>query len=124
MNNILKTLTIILILSLLSCNKKPDLPICINPTDDATNITDSVLVLSWDCSDPNGDKLIFDVFLSESDEGIITEENKIVSATENFSCNIRNLKDNTTYYWQVGATDQGGRFSLNAWQFTTDIIQK
>lgn len=107
-----------------SCNKKPDLPICISPENGATNITDSVLVLSWDCIDPNGDKLIFDVFISESEEGIITDNDKIISATENFTYNVKDLEDNTTYYWQVGATDPGGRFSINAWSFTTGIIQK
>lgn len=115
-------LLITLVFFVLSCNKKPDLPICISPKNEATNITDSVLVLSWECVDPNGDKLLFDVFLSE--DGVITDNNKIVSATENFSCSIRDLKDNTTYSWQVGATDPSGRFSLNAWQFTTGIIQK
>lgn len=125
MNYLLKTLAIIFTISLvISCNQKPDLPIAINPTDRATNITDSVLVLEWECTDSNGDDLIFDVYLSESDEGIITDNNLIVEATDKFSCEVRNLKDNTTYYWQVAATDPSGRFNLNAWSFTTGVIEK
>ena len=125
MKKLLKLFTVIFFITVItSCNKKPDLPVCISPKDGATNITDSVLVLEWECSDPNGDELVFDVFLSESEEGIITQENEIVSATKKFSCEVKNLKDNTAYYWQVEATDPAGRFSLNAWQFKTGVIQK
>lgn len=111
-------------LFLLSCNHKPDAPLCVSPENGAKNITDSALTLSWTCFDADGDKLVFDVFLSESEDGIITDDNKIVSGTESSSCIVKNLKDNTVYFWQVGATDPTGRFSLNAWSFTTGIIEK
>lgn len=113
---------IIVIVSFLSCNKKPDLPKCISPQNGEVNVTDSVLVLSWDCVDPNGDKLVFDVYLSN--DGIIESNDKIALATENNSIEVKNLEDNTVYSWQVVAVDPAGKFRLNAWQFTTGIIQK
>ena len=125
MKKLLKILIIITVFfSIISCNKKPDIPICISPKDGAANITDSVLTLKWSCSDPNGDKLVFDIFLTASEEGIITDNNIIVEGTENFNCKVQNLKDNTTYLWEVKATDTHGKFSINAWTFTTGKIEK
>ncbi len=125
MKSLLKILILITVFfSILSCNKKPDIPVCISPKNGETNITDSVLTLQWSCSDPNGDKLLFDVFLSDNQDGVITDNDIIVSGTENFSYEVRNLKDNTTYYWEVKATDTHGKFSINAWTFTTGKIEK
>ena len=125
MKNLLKGLILITaFFSVLSCNKKPDLPICISPKNGETNVTDSVLTLQWSCSDPNGDNLVFDIFLSDSEDGVITDNDLIVDNTEKFSCEVRNLKDNTTYFWEVKAIDPHGKFSLNAWSFTTGKIEK
>lgn len=122
MIKIVKIISVFFIVAFLfSCNKKPDLPVCIYPTNGETNITDSILALSWDCEDPNGDKLVFDVYLSE--DGTLESYNKIAEFYESKTIEVKELKDSTTYFWQVVAVDPAGKFSINSWQFTTGEIQ-
>ena len=124
MRTIFKFFSVIIIaLYLSSCNKKPDLPTCIYPPDGATNINDSILVLSWECKDPDGDKLVYDVYLSEEKKSF-DSNTKVAEFYDGTTYEIKNLKDNTTYYWEVVAIDPIGKFSLNSWQFTTGKIER
>ncbi|MBN2662447.1 MAG: fibronectin type III domain-containing protein [Bacteroidales bacterium] len=124
MRKIVKFISVFFIVAFLfSCNKKPDFPVCIYPTNGEKKITDSVFVLSWDCEDPNGDKLVFDVFLSEEEEGTLESYNQIAEFYESKTIEVKDLKDNTTYFWQVVAIDPAGKFRMNSWQFTTGEIQ-
>ena len=114
---------IIIAFYLSSCNKKPDLPTCVYPPNGATNINDSILNLSWECKDPNGDKLVYDVYLS-SEKKSFDSYSKVAEFYDGTSLEIKNLKDHTTYFWEVVAIDPSGKFSLNSWQFTTGKIEK
>ncbi len=107
-----------------SCNHKPDIPACVSPTAGASDITDSSVTLTWKCSDPDGDNLVFDVYFSRDETGMISESDRVARSITESNYTVDNLKDNTKYYWQIIAQDPKGKFSLNVWSFSTGKIKK
>jgi hypothetical protein len=108
-----------------SCNKPPDIPVCIYPVDGATNITDSILVLSWSAFDEDGDKLFYDVSIAKDTMGgTVFEEDKIAENIETTTYSVSNLMDTTKYYWVVSSQDGTGDYNIGMWSFTTGIIEK
>jgi len=76
----------------------------------------NAFVLKWECSDPDGDQLTYDVYLDISNP----PQKKIYSAIQNPSAQISQLDMNTKYYWCVIAKDgKGGMTSGDVWHFTT-----
>jgi parallel beta-helix repeat protein len=74
--------------------------------------------LSWNCSDPNGDNLTYDVFF-ESDNPI---PNKLVSnnQSESYYDPPGQMNYSTIYYWKIVAWDStGASTSGHIWNFTT-----
>jgi glutaredoxin len=101
----------------LGSNSAPNAPNTPNPTDGATNVAVSP-TLKWQCTDPEWyDTLYFDVYLEQND----TTPDVLVSEHQtgrSFKPNTLNLE--TTYYWQIVATDSLGLTSTGpVWSFTT-----
>jgi len=85
------------------------------PSDKSTNVPVSVL-LTWEGSDPDGDPLTYDIYLSSnSNPSSIVSTNQ---SSNSYQCN--NLLGNTMYYWKVVAKDNHGNSNTSSvWSFRT-----
>ena len=96
-------------------NRAPNTPSNPSPSNNATNQPLTV-TLSWDCSDPDGDAITYDVYFG-------TSSNPTAKASTNQSgktLSKGNLSAGTTYYWKVVAKDsKGGTIEGPVWSFTT-----
>ncbi|MDK2886881.1 MAG: hypothetical protein PWP54_1459, partial [Thermosipho sp. (in: thermotogales)] len=95
-------------------NYPPNKPYNPSPKDGETGVSINP-TLKWEASDPDGDKLIYDIYFG-------TEDNfKLVKSDYNSTTfNPGQLKENTTYYWKVVAKDEkNGRTESPFWSFTT-----
>jgi hypothetical protein len=73
------------------------------------------LNLTWQCSDPDGDPLLFDVYFGTNSNPPLVQSNQ-----SSFSYNPGSLNYSTTYYWKIVAKDnQGHSTSGSIWNFTT-----
>jgi hypothetical protein len=97
-------------------NNAPAAPTNPVPADDATGLPTSLL-LSWDCSDPDGGVLMYDVYFGENDN-----PNMAISTDQTaLSINPTGLTNSTRYYWKVAAKDgKGGTTVGPVWSFTTN----
>jgi len=97
-------------------NSPPNKPYQPSPANGSINVSLNP-ILSWVCSDPDGDDLKYDVYFGTS-----KNPTKIVS---NQSFNIFNpgtLDYETTYYWRIVAWDvYGAKNESEVWHFTTSM---
>ncbi|MBU1651959.1 hypothetical protein KKA00_07040 [bacterium] len=88
-----------------------------SPADGAT-LTSPLQYLSWNCTDPNGDALTFQVYLGTDDDPPLI--------AENLTSNVyfpEDLEQAVTYHWKVVATDDAGNSTTSpVWHFTTAVI--
>ena len=115
----------IVLLALMTCTKlsvnqtAPDVPSAPSPADGGA--LDSVSIeLSWICSDPNGDPLTYDIYLDTSSTPEV-----LVATVDTTSYAPVGLHYNSTYYWQVVATDTTGLETegpIWSFSFGTDMI--
>jgi hypothetical protein len=90
---------------------KPSTPV---PASGATNVS-TTSVLSWSCTDPNGDALKYNVYLGTNSAAPI-----VASSVTGTSYSPTNLLPNTNYYWRVVANDsKGGETSSEWFAFST-----
>jgi formylglycine-generating enzyme len=89
-----------------------------NP-EPANNSTDVSLaaVLSWECIDPDGDSLAYDVYFG-TDALLGSEEPVSTNQTET-SYYPGALQFETTYYWKIEASDGENETSSPVWKFIT-----
>nr|MBA4404987.1 hypothetical protein [Nanoarchaeum sp.] len=82
-----------------------------SPTNNSTNASVNPL-LNWDCSDPDGDSITYDVFL---DSQLVADD--IVDSQFQLS----GLQTNRQYHWMIQAKDSHGLSNTNnaTWNFTT-----
>jgi hypothetical protein len=96
-------------------NYQPNRPFNPNPKDGEENVSVNP-ILSWQANDPDGDRLLYDLYFGT--------DNNIELVLENFdntSFKPGQLKENTTYYWKVVAkNEKGGRRESFFWSFTTE----
>ena len=96
-------------------NHPPDKPSNPSPANGSTGVEINV-TLSWQCSDPDGDNLTYDVYLGTSDDPPKVSSNQ--SAT---TYNLSNLQYSTTYYWKIVAWDEHGeKNESELWTFVTE----
>jgi predicted transcriptional regulator len=82
-------------------NLRPEADL-LSPTDNA-RVGSLTLKLKWSGSDPSGDKLTYDVYLSKSMTDVIelNESTRILYNTEETTYSLEELDEGTIYYWTV-----------------------
>lgn len=80
-------------------NHAPNVPSNPSPADGITGI-DTALTLSWQCSDPDGDSLLYDFYLGFLQELVVVDSN-LASPTYQ----VAHLEVSRVYYWNVVAHD-------------------
>jgi uncharacterized protein (TIGR02145 family) len=95
----------------------PDAPVYIAPGNNVLNISTTPLFRWQEGTDPDGDKPVYDLYLSES-----ASTTSLIAAglsTPSFQINTP-LKGNTNYFWRIVARDAGSKETTGAvWKFTT-----
>ncbi len=98
-------------------NTAPNMPENEIPVNASISIAVSTL-LSWDCSDPDGDNLTYDVYF-----GLVSNPSKLKSNQTGTSCDpslVGDLFVNTTYYWRIVAWDSSKASTIGPlWHFKT-----
>jgi hypothetical protein len=118
-------LPVFLIYLLMSCgdrasdsrNQPPAVPLNPSPADGAI---DQVLdvQLSWECPDPDGDDLIFDLYF-----GTVMNPPLIDHDMTSSNFVLDSLEESTYYYWKIVARDEFNRETEGPlWWFTTGPI--
>lgn len=98
-------------------------PVLLSRPSPADKSTDQLteLILSWDCRDPEGDTITYDVYLGTSSN----PTNKVSSKQTGKTLIQSNLSIGTTYYWKVIAEDIRGAITEGpVWQFKTQIVNR
>ena len=98
-------------------NQPPSQPSTPSPADQANDIDPFDLVLSWSCSDPENDELVYDVYLGTDNPPV----ELIASQTTETSIIIELLDFSTTYYWKIIAYDDFSQTESIVWSFTTGM---
>lgn len=82
-----------------------------SPVHNATNVSLNPL-LNWDCSDPEGDSITYDVFLGSQ---------LVADDIPNSEFQLTGLQNNSDYYWMIQAKDSHGAANTNnaQWHFRT-----
>lgn len=96
---------------------RPDEPGSPQPPNGATDVA-TPLVLGWSCSDPDGDKLTYDIYIGPDGSMQLVEsnweKNEYTPAVE--------IKLDTEYFWQVIAKDEKGAVREGpVWRFRTPV---
>ncbi|MCK4267139.1 MAG: hypothetical protein KAX31_07640, partial [Thermoplasmata archaeon] len=99
----------------ISANQPPNIPHTPSPANSEGGVSTSS-VLSWLCSDPDGDPLTYDVYLDTFNPPITLIANDINSP--NFS---PTLSESTIYYWFVIASDGSLFRNGPVWIFATGL---
>ena len=96
-------------------NQPPAAPSYLSPSDSTTGVSTS-LMLSWTCTDPEVDPLIYDVYVGKT-----TPPSTIVSTNQSATSLLKKgLDTSSTYYWKVVAKDIHNNTTSGAiWKFTT-----
>jgi hypothetical protein len=94
-------------------NRAPDAPACPLPSLGEVDVP-VTSTLAWGGSDPDGDALVYTVALGTSDPPPVVATSLTTSAFDPGP-----LQGDTTYYWQITATDGSSATSGPMWQFTT-----
>jgi len=101
-------------------NKLPNTPSDPDPENGANHVS-VITMLSWSCSDPDGDPLSYDVYYSTVNwSGGLPPIPKLTGS--NFydpNSDGGRLEYDTTYYWMIGAKDGYGIKFGPIWNFTT-----
>jgi len=103
-----------------SVNNPPNEPKVPNPNDGATDV-DIDADLTWECSDPDGHTLTYDVYLEANNP----TPNVLVSNDQSeTSYDPGTLDYEITYYWQIIASDEYNITEGPIWSFTTEMKPK
>jgi len=98
-------------------NEPPDPPSNPDPADKATDVSIDA-DLSWDCSDPDGDEIVYDIYFEADDA---TPDILVADDQTATTFDPGTLEYGTTYYWQIIAIDEHDAATFGPiWQFTTE----
>jgi hypothetical protein len=97
-------------------NNPPNAPENPYPADGAT-VMNVEVDLSWSCSDPDGDDLMYDVYFEAENPN---PEELVSNDQTSTTFDPGELNTQTTYYWQIIAIDEHGALCPGPiWHFTT-----
>lgn len=125
MRRTMKFLVFSVLLILFACtiilNYPPDKPTNPNPSNGATNIDGYQTTLSWSCSDPDNDKLTFDVYFGTSPDNLEKIAEKLQTNTYTITIpKYEILSKGTKYYWKIVVSNGKNKpVSGDIWEFTT-----
>ncbi len=95
-------------------NQPPNEPSNPTPVDNAIDVNTSI-ELNWNCTDPDGDNLTYDIYFGTSNN-----PSMIAGSQSGNSYLIDLLENNSTYFWKIIAKDgKGGETEGAIWNFTT-----
>jgi PKD repeat protein len=95
-------------------NEAPETPNSPTPADGSGDVPRPP-TLSWEASDPDGDELVYDVYLDTSAQ----PDTLVRTGLEDPSFVATDLEPSTTYHWQVVADDGLTTTEGPVWSFTT-----
>lgn len=95
-------------------NTAPAAPTAVFPAHAAANI-DYNVTLSWNCSDPDGDQLKYNVYMSQT----MPPNQKVATELTTTSFKPGELKKNTSYFWKIVAKDASDSTQSQIYRFTT-----
>jgi len=99
-------------------NHPPAVPSSPSPVNGATDQPLSI-TLSWQCSDPDGDTLSFDIYFGTQQDPPLISSNQ-----HETSYQPGQLQYNSTYYWRVVAKDENNNMiSGPIWSFSTPNLE-
>lgn len=101
-------------------NDPPVAPVAVSPADKATNVS-PLEMLRWQAAaDPDGDQVLYTVYLSDSPDG----KWKTIAANINstYFSPIASFDENSVYYWKVSAKDEyEAVIESRVYSFTTGV---
>jgi hypothetical protein len=97
----------------------PNPPSNPNPINNATGVSVDT-ILSWSCTDPDGDPLTYDVYF-----GTLSNPSVVSSGQSGTTYDPGTLEEVTTYYWKIKAYDDHSNNTMSTeWSFTTiDLLE-
>jgi hypothetical protein len=95
-------------------NTAPNAPENETPSNESTNVGVDT-ILSWDCSDPDGDALAYDVYLGATPNPLKVSSNQTGTSYDPA------LSYNNTFYWKIVAWDINKTKTIGPlWHFSTE----
>lgn len=85
------------------------------PAEDSL-VFDSSVTLFWDCSDPDGNGIVYDVYFGETASPPVLAEGLTVG-----TISLDHALKSGTYYWKVIARDRKSATAGPVWSFTVDL---
>jgi len=103
-------------------NQAPSIPSNPSPSNASFDIS-TVKTLSWNCNDPEGDEITYDLYLSTCPKPDYYPA--FVEELTSAQCENIYLSVDITYYWRVVATDEKGAKTVGPiWEFSTKPLNQ
>lgn len=97
-------------------NFPPEIPK--NPIPASNSIEQNPTTISWECTEPDGETLSYDIYFGTTDTPELIEEDYTTNSYE-----LPTLTGNQKYYWRIIAKDTyGNEITGSLWNFSTDIF--
>jgi len=97
-------------------NRPPEEPQLFTPDNTALLISTTSVELSWDCNDPDGQLLTYDVYFGENTEAL-----EVIATQSATSFLLEGITAGKTYYWMIVARDPFGDETPSViYSFSTD----
>mgnify|MGYP000455391515 CR=1 FL=1 len=97
-------------------NRPPEEPQLVSPENTALLINTTSVELSWDCNDPDGQLLTYDVYFGEDVEAL-----EVIATQSATSLHVQGITAGKTYYWMIMARDPfGDETPSEVFSFSTD----
>jgi len=99
-------------------NQPPSAPSNPTPNNGASDQPLSI-TLTWQCSDPEADSLLYDVYFGTTQNPSIASSNQTETSYQ-----PSGLQYNSTYYWKIIAKDSNNHETSGlVWSFSTSILE-